>query len=194
MKRLIFLLFSLVFTSCVTSRVNQFASFADAGKLYLTAVDGLLQETGRVAIDTDSEILLKDRDLFNQEERGDLYLVRAEVLREYLATLQDLQRHTSLLGDYFTALGQLAGTRAPSSLGDRVSAVMKSLESLHPRLKEASFGSGAAKDFMGASVPLAIASFRNQKLEAELRRNAPLIERELELQQAMVTALAGQLR
>ncbi len=194
MKRLIFLLFSLVFTSCVTSRVNQFASFADAGKLYLTAVDGLLQETGRVAIDTDSEILLKDRDLFNQEERGDLYLERAEVLREYLATLQDLQRHTSLLGDYFTALGQLAGTEAPSSLGDRMNAVMKSLESLHPRLKEASFDSGAAKDFMGASVPLAIASFRNQKLEAELRRNAPLIERELELQQAMVTALAGQLR
>lgn len=85
MKRLIFLLFSLVFTSCVTSRVNQFASFAEAGKLYVTAVDGLLQETGRVAIDTDSEILLKDRDLFNQEERGDLYLERAEVLREYLA-------------------------------------------------------------------------------------------------------------
>lgn len=194
MKRLVFLLFSLLFTSCVTSRVNQFASFADAGKLYLTAVDGLLQETGRVAIDTDSEILLKDRDLFSEEERGNKYLERTKSLKAYMETLQELRTHTFLLNDYFTALGKLAGTEAPSSLGNQVSAVIKSLESIHPRLENASFGSASVKDFMGASVPLVIAAFRNQKLEAELRRNAPVIERELELQQAMVAALAAQLR
>ncbi len=81
MKRLILVLAALVFSSCVTTRVNQFASFAEAGQLYSIAVEGLTQETGKVAIDADSELLLKDRDLFSTEERGDIYMERTEALK-----------------------------------------------------------------------------------------------------------------
>jgi hypothetical protein len=39
-----------------------------------------------------------------------------------------------------------------------------------------------------------ISGFRQHKLEAELRRNAPVIERELELQHALLMALSSQLQ
>ncbi len=194
MKKLFISMAVLLFTSCMTSRVNQFASFAEAGKLYGAAVEGLLQETGSVAIDADSELLLKDRDLFNQEERGDMYLERTKSLKAYLETLQDLRAHASLLEDYFTALGQLAETRAPSTIGEQMNAMLQALDKNHSRLEEASFGSASVKDFIGASVPLAIAAFRNKKLEEELHRSAPVIGQELELQCALVAALAVQLR
>ncbi len=194
MRNIFFILLLMAFTSCVTTRLNQFASFAEVGQLYAAAVEGLTQETGKVAIDADSELLLKDRDLYSPEERGDIYLDRTEALKSYLETLQQIRMHTTLLGDYFSALGELAGSDAPSTISNQLNAVVTSLGSLHPKLANASIGTTPVKDFLGEATPLVISGFKQQKLEAELRRSAPMIERELELQCALLKALASQLQ
>jgi hypothetical protein len=76
-----FVIFAIVLLcSCTTQRISQFTTFAEAGSSYSEAMVKLTSEAGQIAIDADSELLLKDRDLFSQEERGNMYLERIKAL------------------------------------------------------------------------------------------------------------------
>ncbi len=193
MKKLIILLIFIGFTSCVSTRVNQFAEFANAGRQYARAMESLTTEAGGLAIDADSELLLKGREELSREERGKMYIDRSEALKELLGTLQGIRKHSRLLERYFNALGALAGSDPTAALTSELNSVVSSLAGLHPGLERASIGNSKVTDFMGAAVPLVLSGIKQQALEEELRRNAPVIERELELQSALLKALSQQM-
>lgn len=193
MKKLIILLIFIGFTSCVSTRVNQFAEFAHAGRQYARAMEILTTEAGGLAIDADSELLLKGREELSREERGKMYIERSGALKELLETLQGIRKHSRLLERYFNALGALAGSDPTAALTSELTSVVNSLAALHPGLERASIGNSKVTDFMGAAVPLVLSGIKQQALEMELRRNAPVIERELELQSALLKALSQQM-
>jgi uncharacterized protein YjaG (DUF416 family) len=193
MRRYLILLLLFSVTSCVSTRVNQFAGFAEAGRQYTRAMESLTTEAGGLAIDADSELLLKGRDQLSQEERGKMYIERSDALRELLVTLQGIRKHSRLLERYFTALGALAGSDPTAALSSELNSVVNSLAALHPALEKASMGNARVSDYMGAAVPLVLSGIKQQALEQELRRNAPVIERELELQTALLKALSQQM-
>jgi hypothetical protein len=194
MKRLPLFFVIFVLCSCATQRINQFSSFAAAGVSYTNAMDKLTREAGQLAIDADNELLLKDRDLFSQEERGDIYIERTKALESLLSTISSIRVHTSLLSRYFSALNQLAGSQSPVTIPGQLTAIVTSLESIHPGLENAGFGGTSVKDFIKSASPLIISTFKQNKLEEELRKNGATIERELELQSALLQALSEQMK
>lgn len=194
MRRLIVFIVLLVLCSCANRRINQFSTFADAGSTYTEAMVRLTTEAGNIVIDADSEELLRDRDQFTQDERGNLYFKRTRALETLLSTIRDIRVHTSLLNRYFMALSQLASSRSPASVTGQLSAIVTSMEKIHPDIENSKIGNASVKDFMGSATPLVISGFKRKKLEDELRKNAGTIERELELQNALLKALSEQLK
>jgi hypothetical protein len=194
MKRLPLFFVIFIVCSCATQRINQFSTFASAGASYTDAMDKLTKEAGKISIDTDSEILLKDRDQFSEAQRGPVYFERTKALESLLSVISSFRIHTSLLNSYFTVLSQLAEAKGPVLLADQLSSIVASLQSIHPALENASFGSSAVKDLVKSASPLLIAAFKQKGLEDELKRNAATIERELELQSAFLQALSEQMK
>jgi hypothetical protein len=193
-KRVVFILIMLVICSCATQRISQFASLAAAGKSYSEAMSALTEETGKIAIDADNEHLLLYRDKYTEEDRKRIILERDSALRSLLDILGGIRVHTALLGRYFESLDQLAGSKYPSTLTGQIASLVESLEKIHPVLENATIGNMDVKSFIGEGVPVILGSLKQKKLEQELRRNAAMVERELELQKALLEALSEQLK
>jgi hypothetical protein len=193
-KRVVFILIMLVICSCATQRISQFASLAAAGKSYSEAMSALTEETGKIAIDADNEHLLLYRDKYTEEDRKRIILERDSALRSLLDILGGIRVHTALLGRYFESLNQLAGSKYPSTLTGQIASLVESLEKIHPVLENATIGNMDVKSFIGEGVPVILGSLKQKKLEQELRRNAAMVERELELQKALLEALSEQLK
>jgi hypothetical protein len=188
----LFALFAL--GSCATVRLNQFEKFAEVSDAYAEAVDQFLDEAGNAAVDTDSAMLERLRPDLTSERREETIIAHNELIRERFLLLSDLRRHANLLRAYFEALGILAKSDAPSGIGEASKDIVTSLGKLSERIKEAQIGEYAATDFVGDAVPILVAHFKSAVIEKELKARAPTIEREIELQQAALMAVAEQMR
>jgi hypothetical protein len=184
----------MLFSSCTTARVNHFKNFSEAGAAYSDVVEVLLDEAGTAAIDTDSLVLMKTRPALPVEERKQAILNHNQLLRERLTILGDLKRHVYLLRTYFQALAALAESDAPSGIGTATEGVVSALGKLHPRIKEGKIGELDVSSFVNPVTRIAVAHFQVAALEKELKARAQTIERELDIQQAALSAVAKGLR
>jgi hypothetical protein len=188
------LIAALLITGCATQRAGQFSTFAGAGKSYAEAMLSLTEEAGKTAIDADSEILLQIRKPLDKQTRLERYQDQTKELKSMLDEMYALRRHTLLLKNYFVALSRLSETAAPTVIGKKTENLVASLQVIHPVLENAGIGETPVKDFIGSAVPIVVSAFRQKALEDELRKNAPLIERELDLQHAVLKALSVELQ
>lgn len=193
-KVLLYLFVISFLISCTAQRITRYKNFASAGKSYTDAMVNLLEEAGNVAVDASNEIMVDVREESTREERETDYLEKTEILKEYFSILNDFRSHTLLLNKYFTALATLAESKAGESIGGKAENIVKELNKLHPPLESATIGDASVKEFIGESVPILIGQVRHLALENELKRNAKTIERELELQQALVKALSAEIK
>ncbi|RMD69235.1 MAG: hypothetical protein D6819_07465 [Gammaproteobacteria bacterium] len=177
-----------------TARVHQFHNFAEAGQAYADAMARLTIEAGEAAIDADSLALERARDALTPKERGQILLEHNRLLKERLALLADLRRHTLLLRAYFEALAALAGSGAPAGIGAASEDIIQALGETGARIQRAKVGEQPVGAFIGKAAALSVGHFRNAALEQELRARAPVLERELELQEAALEAITAQMR
>jgi len=184
----------LTLASCAAVRTNQFRQFSQAGGAYSNAVTVLIDESGSTAIDADSMVLVKTRPSIPEGARGNTIDQQNKLLRERLAILGDIKRHSRLLRSYFEALGALAESDKPSEIGTAAEGVVQSLGKLHPSIENAKVGNLPVAGFVGGVTKITVAHFRAAALEDELKKRDQTIERELELQQAVLRALAQQMR
>jgi hypothetical protein len=191
---LVLMSLSLMASSCAAVRINQFKQFSQAGTSYSNAVVDLLDASASPAIDTDSMELVKDRESFTTEKRKNAILDHNKALRERLLILGDLKRHARLLSSYFEVLGTLAESNAPSEVGSASEGVVQALGKLHPSIQNAEIGHASVASFVGGVTQIVVGHFKAAALESELKKRAPTIERELDLQQAALSALAEQMR
>jgi hypothetical protein len=196
------LLALLNLSACQTARINHFKGFAQAGIAYARATEIVLEEAGATAIDTDSMVIEGTRRELLKDKQGEelakeleeLILEHNDELKKRLVLLGDLMRHARLLRSYFEALGALAESDAPSGIGEAAEGVVNSLGKLHGSIEKATVGDFAVSEFVGSVAKIAVANFKLAALERELKANAGTIERELDLQQAALTAVTEQLR
>jgi hypothetical protein len=191
---LILLTICFLLSGCASAKTNQFSRFAELGCAYSEAVTGLTKEAGNVAIDADSAALIKARENIPLNERGKTIIAQDKLLRERIGLLRDLRRHTQLLRSYFQALAALARSDEPSGIGAASEGVVKSLGKMSDRIKNAKVGALPVSEFTGPVAKITVAQFQRGALEKELRERAPIIERELDLQQAALQAMAEQMR
>lgn len=179
---------------CASARINRFKSFADAGTAYSDAIGALTMQSGEIAIDADSLILIKTRASHSQKERGTEIVEHNKILKNRMEILGKLRRHAQLLRSYFVSLAALANSDAPSGIGTSMEGVVNALGGLSNEIKQAKVGNVPIANFVGAVTKIVVAQFQNAALEKELKLRSDIIEREIDLQQAAFQAMAKQIR
>jgi hypothetical protein len=184
---------SFLLQACGTARTTQFASFAKAGVTYADAVPPLLEDAIASSLGADTIVLRQARPQLARADRIKRLSESSRALRARIALFDDFRQHTGLLRAYFVALGNIAASDADTGLGDVTTSIVTNLGKLSPRLKDAKVRVGTTEvpvaDFTGQAVKLAVAAYQSAVLERELKRHAPLIERELDLQHALIRAV-----
>lgn len=179
---------------CAAQRLDQFATFAEAGSAYGEAADRLARAAGEAAIEADSAVLILGRDAWDAATRRDRYLQHTGALTAYLDVLGDLRRQVRLLQSYFAALSRLARSDAPAGIAGEAEAVFKRLQQISPRLRDARIQDTPVAKLVRPAVNFAVARFQHAALERELRARAPALERSLEIQRAALALVAQGLR
>jgi len=180
-------------TGCATAKIPQFEAFANAGTAYTQAVTGLITEVGEGAVNANSVKLLQNRALapvslsdFQQQDKD---------MRDYLAELSELQVQTTLLGNYFQALADLATSSAPESFATEVQSVATSLIGVTQEVRGTSVAQStqtAEAQAAGSVGGLVVKEIQGKELERELNAHKDMIAQILQLQEDLLTVLSSQ--
>lgn len=167
---------------------------AKAGIAYADKVPRLLDRAFDLAAAVDSDALVEARPGLSAEQRR-------EALREFNAAMAErLERyvaakgHNDLLRSYFLALQTLVEPEGRKGIGNAAKRLTAELGKLSPRLKKARIGDMSVGGLVEPATEIAMASFRSTALRRELEARGATIERELAVQEALITALAQQVR
>ena len=180
-------------TGCATAKIPQFEAVANAGTAYTQAVTGLITEVGEGAVNANSVKLLQNRALapvslsdFQQQDKD---------MRDYLAELNEIQAQTTLLGNYFQALADLATSSAPESFATEVQSVATSLIGVTQEVRGTSVAQStqtAEAQAAGSVGGLVVKEIQGKELERELNAHKDMIAQILKLQEDLLTVLSSQ--
>ena len=194
-RRGLLLLPFVVLAACGSPPPDQFADFARLGTALTDSTPPLLDAAFSEAVRADSLVLSQTREqITDRKERLVALNTSNELLRARLVIYGDLIRHSRLLRSYFVTLGLLADTSGDSGLGDGAKNIVDQLARIHPDLENALMGDVAVADFVKAAAPAAVGAFRSIALKRELEARATAVTAELDLQQAVLSAIAEQMR
>lgn len=194
---------ALLSVGCATTaKISQFETFAQAGKAYAEAMNGspssdggLLDAAKDVLVDTNSEKLLQTVADFPGSVDRAAFKEQDSAMRANLSELDLLKRQVTLLADYFTALSNLASTKAPESFGAELGSTVTSLDALSGALGETSlFKDTAAAQSVAQGVgTLIVRGVQLRALQRELKERKQTIAEVLGLHQALLAALKAQI-
>ena len=189
------LILGLVTTGCALSRdTARLDDVARAGIAYADKIPPLLDRAFELTVGVDSGALVAARKDLPEDQRRqmlhDFDAAMAERLTEYAAA----KRHNHLLRSYFLALRTLLEPDGPKGIGDTAKRLTAELGKLSPRLGKARMGDVSVSGLVEPAATIVVASFKSVVLRRELGARSAAIERELALQEALVTALVRQVR
>jgi hypothetical protein len=196
----IVLVFLTTFSGCDTQRLDQFSAFATAGSQYVAAFHQLTNQAGSAMIAIDSVVLITAHKLVSSDLQNNPTKYESEVvshdqqLQTYLANLQLIDQHASLLGSYFSAISNLTNGKAASGTTAAATDLLRSIETLNPNVAKTTFLGKTVQDYVTSGTPVVVAHFEVKALDDQLRTAAPVLETALSLQEAAVAAIGGQLK
>jgi hypothetical protein len=187
-------------SGCDSGRLSQFSSFAAAGSQYVQNFHQLTAQAGSAMIASDSAVLIVAR-----AQAGDaLGAHRAEFtneiqindrgLEEYLATIQKLDAHATLLGSYFAAISDLTNGSSNARFADAADTILDSINRFNPEIEKTNIGGQPIKNFIQPATSLVVDHFAVRALDEQLKKAAPAIDVALGLQEAAVDALTAQIK
>jgi len=185
------LLLTVLVSGCATSqaRIEGGANFATAGIAYVDALPAVFDESFKLSVDANSHQMLLARDDLTEDERSDQLALADQQLTERLQLLRDLRRHSLLLRSYFLALHALMANDEASGISSGTQNVINSLNDLRPGIADATIGGANVSDLLAPATKLVVGAYTNAALTRELRERGDMIERELALQQELISAL-----
>jgi len=182
-------------SSCAAARINQFKEFSEAGIAYSQATNLLMDEATRASIDVDSTILIRTREsLPTPADRLKELNEHNRLLKKRIELLSDLERHADLLKMYFVTLGSLASGGPAGDISQSSQWLFEAMGQLNQRITNTEIAGASVSSFIQPAVSITVAHFQKKALEEELRKRAPTIERELEIQNAAIQFLSEELQ
>ena len=186
---------ALVAGGCtVTTDTARLAAVARTGIAYTATVPPLLDRAFEVAAAVDSRALAEARDGLSEEQRREVLQRFDAAMAERLKDYNAAKRHNDLLRSYFVALRALLESDGPKASGAAAKRLTAEFGKLSSGLKKARMGDVSVSGLVEPAVAVTVASFRSAPLRRELEARGAAIERELALQEALVKAVARQIR
>lgn len=176
-------------SGCASAKIPEFQAFADAGTSYTQAVSGLITQVGNTAVNTDSVKLLQNQKAVSVS----IYEQHDKEMQDYLAQLNRIEAQTTLLGDYFQALADLANSNAPESFDTEVQTLATTLEGVTQTVRGTTIAqSQAVANAAGSVSGLVVKEIQGKELERELNARKETISEILQLQQKLLAVLSSQ--
>lgn len=169
-------------------------AFAEAGIAYADKAPALMDQSFEVAVAVDSGALVEERSRLSEPQRREALEKFDEVMEERRARYAAAKRHNDLLKSYFAALKRLSRPDAAEDAGRAARKLAAELGKLSPTIEKLKVGDASVGGLVEPAVELAVGWFRSSSLQRELEARGAVIERELALQQALVAAMARQIR
>lgn len=167
---------------------------ATAGIAYAAKMPPLLDRAFELAAAVDSRALVEARDGLPAEQRREALRKFDAAMADRLKDYEAAKRHNDLLRSYFATLRALLESDGPGATGAAAKRLAAELGKVSPRLRKARLGDVSVSGLVEPAATIAVASFRLAALRRELEVRGTAIERELALQEALVTAVARQVR
>src|SRR5262245_6087603 len=184
---------ALVLSAACASTVPHARKLASAGAAYGRAADALLGVAEETSVDADSARLLSEGQGVSREDRRAL-LEKHAGASNLVGELERLRKHSRLLTRYFETLGSLAEDTVDAEAGEQIAGVAGALNRAGQALSGSKLLSPEETDLLSKTARLTVRAVRNRAFDRELTARADAIDRELRLQQAMLTALRRKLQ
>jgi hypothetical protein len=189
-------LLSVSLASCGVN-LSEYQRFANAGKSYASAIDGLLATSGNLFVEANSVGLL-DNDLQDPVKDKLAYADANKNVDAWLKLIGQAQQHTDLLRRYFVALENLAGsdnTRKSRETTEKIFVQLNSVGALiRPSILTSPLvGEEASKAY--SKIPeLIISNKIKGDLRSEIQARKDAIYKELVTQELTQKLLSRQIR
>jgi hypothetical protein len=176
-----------------TQTVQEADSLAAAGIAFADAVPAVLDESFVLSVTAASLVLAQGRADVPAAVRSQQLQSQDALLTERLSILRDLKRHALLLRSYFVALRGISQTDAASGISAETENLVARLADLRPEIAAAQIGGTPVNDLIQPAVDLAVGAYQNAILTRELEARGEAIEREIEVQRAVLAAIRDQM-
>lgn len=188
---LLVLLVGLLAAGCGSARAGRFEAFARAGHHYSAVRNSFLEQSLETAIARDTmELRLGAEDEDDPAARLSLLKEHDEGMRERMEIIRDLERHAQVRDLYFSALADLAGAKGTARAGQAANALAGQIASLTGAMSQRTLFGRPVNQLIGQVTGATVASFRNKALERHLQNHAATIERELALEEGLLSLLS----
>jgi hypothetical protein len=189
------LLLSIVLAACASvGTVQRADQFATAGIEYTNGVPAVIDQSFEIAVTTNSIVLERTRmGLKTMDDRLKSLEEFDEQFKQRLILLRDIKTHTETLRAYFIALRSLAQSDAATGITDATNGLVNKLGELNPKIASAQIGGAPISGLIAPVVNIAVGAYQNAAIKNELDAHGKTIERELALQEAVLTALTNQM-
>jgi hypothetical protein len=182
-----------VSSACASVRAEHAQTVATAGMAWARAMDAVLVLAEETAVDADSARALSESEGLTRDARRQV-LDRHEGIAALVADMERLRRHGKLLGRYFEALHGLTETDADARARDAAVQAASAATDLGKELAGSTLLTASERELLGKSTGLAVRGVREAALARELEARGAIIEKELELQEALLAALRRTIR
>jgi hypothetical protein len=182
-----------VVAGCSSQRIENAGRVADAGVAFADSVPTVVDESFTLAVTADSLALADSRPELTEDERSTRLQKQDELLIERLAILRDLKRHARLLRSYFTALGALVQSDATTGISSATGPLVNRLSEVGLDLSKKKLGGVTISEVIQPAVEFGVATYQNIALGRELKERGHVIERELELERAVLSVIGEQM-
>ncbi|MFN9264501.1 MAG: hypothetical protein ACK6DY_13545 [Acidobacteriota bacterium] len=179
-------------SGCGAARATRFEAFAAAGVNYGQARSQFLRLSLDVNIERDTLELRKQHEALDAAGRARVLNEQDQILQERIGILADLERHGAVMNQYFQALARLAGPQADANAAAAAQRLSGELGGLSDVLARKSIRGTPVNERIGQVTAIVVGELRNRGLERHLREYAPLIQRQLALEEAMLSLLVDE--
>jgi len=182
-----------------TQAIKESQDFSNVGIQYADAMTELIDFTTDTVIDDDSDNLLYTLQLTSlpdKDKERELLETRLkehdESIKDLVTTLGLFRGYTATLKSYFVNLQALSMSDAPDSAALAVAELSASINHANKTLRDTEklAVTEKEKEAFGAIAGLAAKGVQSAKLSAALKRDAPVIDEQLLLQEKLLAKLA----
>jgi hypothetical protein len=192
------LLTFLLLSGCDSERLQQFSSLAAAGSAYSAAFPAFSAQLGSAYITINNDQAIITHAIPVDAETAKAQILRQDAdLKAYLTTLDKLNAQATILGAYFNAMGQLAGSNPSDQIVSSADGLVQQLSAANDALGKSKISSlpdaKTINDLAGPVINIVVAHFQVKALNRHLEEHAQVVNRALALQEKAIDAMTKQL-
>lgn len=178
---------SLILSGCTNSTLVKTTDLSSSSVAYTESVNELLDETIGHVIDVDSKELLRAR---NGKHRAKKLKERNQSLKVLIAEINEFRYQTTLMNNYFLHLQALADSTVKDDLGVNVGRISGRINYMNNRPKDANDEARISRllteedeGYISKIGSMLVGSFYAARIESALSRDAPIIGKQMLLQE-----------